>query len=83
MTPTPPVPSTTPGGVAVSEALRALPDGHRQALLMSHAGLTYFQVADALGLPVEKVRIAVLHAVMALTRARLAAAPRPRTLTVD
>lgn len=71
------MPPTTASALAVDRALQALPEGHRQALLLSRAGLTYFQVADRLGLPVEKVRAAVHASVRSLTQARLAALERP------
>ena len=71
MTPTT-APPDPPVATAVARALHALPDGHRQALLLSHAGLTYVQVADRLALPVERVRAAVHESVRSLTAARLA-----------
>jgi DNA-directed RNA polymerase specialized sigma24 family protein len=63
---------------AVAAALTALPASHRDALLLARQGLTYAQVAERLGLPVEKVRSSVLHSVLALTQARLAAVGVPQ-----
>jgi DNA-directed RNA polymerase specialized sigma24 family protein len=65
--------TTTAVGEAVARAFEALPDSHRKALALSRAGMTFLQVADALEMPVERVRVTVLHSVLALTQARLAA----------
>jgi DNA-directed RNA polymerase specialized sigma24 family protein len=58
---------------AVDRALAELPDGHRQVLLLTRSGLGYREIAERWGIPVERVRATALHAVLALTRARLAA----------
>lgn len=60
-------------GAAVATALALLPESHRRALLLSRTGMSFVQVADALEMPVDRVRTAVLHSVLALTQARLAA----------
>lgn len=56
---------------AVAQALIALPPGQRQALLLSNAGMTFLEVADRLGEPVEKVGAAITQSLRALTQARL------------
>ena len=58
---------------AVDRALAELPDSHRQVLLLTRDGLGYREIAERWGIPVERVRATALHAVLALTRARLAA----------
>lgn len=66
------MPPTTPAGHAVGAALAVLPVTHREALLLARSGLSYRDVAEELGLPLEKVRVFVLHSLLALTQARLA-----------
>ncbi len=61
------------------QAYEGLPDSHRQALALSRTGMSAGAIAAQSGVPVERVRTWVLHAVLALTQARLAAdAPAPR-----
>ena len=62
---------------AVAAALAELPDADRQALLLSRAGMTFVEVADRLGEPVDRVRARATAALQALTRARLAVEMRP------
>lgn len=64
---------------AVAEALEELPELYREALLLVRNGVRYDEVAELLEVPVEKVRSAVLHGMLALTQARLAAAGVTRT----
>jgi DNA-directed RNA polymerase specialized sigma24 family protein len=64
---------------AVAAALDSLPASHRDALLLVRQGLTYREAAERLGQPVERVRSAVLHSVLSLTQARLAAVAVPQT----
>jgi DNA-directed RNA polymerase specialized sigma24 family protein len=64
---------------AVAEALEELPNLYREALLLARHGISYVEVARLLEVPVEKVRSAVLHGMLALTQARQAAAPVPRS----
>jgi DNA-directed RNA polymerase specialized sigma24 family protein len=59
---------------AVADALEELPQLYREALLLVRNGVRYDEVAELLEVPVEKVRSAVLHGMMALTQARLTAA---------
>lgn len=61
-----------PATAAVAAALAALPEPDRQALLLSRAGMTFVEVADRLGEPVERVRATVAASLQALTLARLA-----------
>ncbi|MGB8651100.1 MAG: sigma factor-like helix-turn-helix DNA-binding protein [Mycobacteriales bacterium] len=60
---------------ALVRALAELPDDHRQALLLTRAGMSFLEVADRLGQPVERIRTAVHASVVLLTQARLAALP--------
>ena len=62
---------------AVADALAALPEPDRSALLLSRAGMTFVEVADRLGEPVEQVRAMAVASLQALTLARLAVEAGP------
>lgn len=64
----------TPIAAALHRAYEALPDHHREALALARGGWTFAQIAERQGLPVERVRVGVLQAVLALTQVRLALA---------
>jgi DNA-directed RNA polymerase specialized sigma24 family protein len=60
---------------AIAEALEELPQLYREALLLARHGLRYAEIAELLEVPVERVRSAALHGMLALSRARLATPP--------
>ncbi|MGZ6792640.1 MAG: sigma factor-like helix-turn-helix DNA-binding protein [Mycobacteriales bacterium] len=62
----------TPIAAALHRAYETLPDGSREALSLARGGWTFAQIADRQGVPVERVRVGVLQAVLVLTQVRLA-----------
>jgi DNA-directed RNA polymerase specialized sigma24 family protein len=63
----------TPGTRATLEAYAGLPDTHRSVLALTRSGMSYAAIAEQTGVPVARIRTWALHAVLALTQARLAA----------
>lgn len=61
---------------ATLAALDALPETHRNVLLLARSGLSYAAIAEGSGMSAARVRTWALHASLALTQARRAVQPR-------
>ena len=46
---------------AILRTLKAIPESHRQPLMMVAEGMTYFEIADVLDLPVGTVKSRIFH----------------------